>query len=360
MPPEDRGAPDGRPPRLSIILPTYDRARFMPEAIASIRAQAFDDWELIVVDDGSTDGTRGLVEELFGGVRQPTRYVYQENQGAYGARNTGMDLARGQYVAFFDSDDLWLPHHLRDCVAALDENQDVDWVYGAGRQVEESSGAILWPHSFYDEGQPRPFLGLEARHSGSLRIIDDPTVVSCLILQGLYCGLQNSVLRVRVFDRLRFPPYPVGEDQAFAILALKSGYRLGYLDDIHVLKLVHPGGVSAGWAGSNFSHQVGAIRSLVEALESLSDQVDFTRRERVALRRRISRELFWTLGYSLLGRNGDIEGAQEAYRRALGTWPWDPLCWKTICVSWLRCLRFRSPDEERTIRIGGTAEKKVS
>src|SRR5437762_11880112 len=100
-----------RPPAVSIILPTYNRSKFLPQALASIRGQTFADWELIVVDDGSSDDTGELVRALTADVRQSVRYGYQQNQGAYAARNTGLDLARGRYVAFFDSDDVWLPHH---------------------------------------------------------------------------------------------------------------------------------------------------------------------------------------------------------------------------------------------------------
>src|SRR5262245_36376166 len=104
--------------KVSILLPTYNRAAFLPQAFDAIRGQEFGDWELIVIDDGSSDATEQVVRERTAGWAQPVRYVRQENAGAYGARNTGLDLAGGKYVAFYDSDDLWLPHHLRDSVAA--------------------------------------------------------------------------------------------------------------------------------------------------------------------------------------------------------------------------------------------------
>src|SRR5262245_20654457 len=110
-----RGSCPDQPARVSIILPTYNRAPFLPQALASIRSQQYTDWELIVVDDGSRDDTPLVVARLFADTPQPTRYVRQENQGAYAARNTGLGVAQGEYVAFFDSDDLWLPHHLRNC-----------------------------------------------------------------------------------------------------------------------------------------------------------------------------------------------------------------------------------------------------
>src|SRR4051794_19288059 len=127
-------------PAVSVILPTYNRAKFLPQAFASIKSQTFTDWELIVVDDGSTDDTRSVVEEQTRGWAQPVRYHRQENRGAYGARNAGLDLTRGESVAFFDSDDVWLPHHLADCAAALADNPDVDWVYGASRIVDQETG----------------------------------------------------------------------------------------------------------------------------------------------------------------------------------------------------------------------------
>src|SRR5437588_4890249 len=92
-------------PSVSIILPTYNHARFLPQAITSIKSQLFTDWELIVVDDGSSDDTRATLEGLKIGLPQPVRYVHQENRGPYLARLAGIRLARGKYIACFDSDD---------------------------------------------------------------------------------------------------------------------------------------------------------------------------------------------------------------------------------------------------------------
>jgi glycosyltransferase involved in cell wall biosynthesis len=95
-------------PRVSIVLPTYNRRDTILRAIGSVRAQTFEDWELIVVDDGSTDGTGELVANL----DRRIRLVVQENQGVGGARNAALARVRGSLVAFLDSDDEWTPHHL--------------------------------------------------------------------------------------------------------------------------------------------------------------------------------------------------------------------------------------------------------
>ena len=98
---------------VSVIMPTYNRRQTIQSAIASVQRQTFQDWELIVVDDGSTDGTASLIE------RSDPRLVLirQENQGVNAARNAAMLRAQGRYIAFLDSDDEWLPHHLELSVA---------------------------------------------------------------------------------------------------------------------------------------------------------------------------------------------------------------------------------------------------
>src|SRR6186997_2162819 len=112
---------------VSIVLPTFNRESFLAQAFSSIAAQEYPHWELIVVDDGSTDGTAAEVQRLIPTMPGPVKYVRQDNRGAYGARNTGCRHATGDYISFFDSDDLWFPHHLRRCVEALDAHADLDW-----------------------------------------------------------------------------------------------------------------------------------------------------------------------------------------------------------------------------------------
>jgi glycosyltransferase involved in cell wall biosynthesis len=103
-------------PKVSIILPTYNRADTIMRAIKSAQAQTFQDWELIVVDDGSTDDTAALIA----GVEPRMVLIRQPNRGFTEARNAGIRAARSPYIAFLDSDDEFLPHHLELCVAFLD------------------------------------------------------------------------------------------------------------------------------------------------------------------------------------------------------------------------------------------------
>ena len=96
--------------KFTIIIPTYNRAAFLPNAIESVLAQTYTNWELIVVDDGSTDNTKDVVSQY-----SDSRiiYIYQQNAERSAARNNGIAHAKGDYVCFLDSDNVMLPNRLQ-------------------------------------------------------------------------------------------------------------------------------------------------------------------------------------------------------------------------------------------------------
>ncbi len=123
-------------PKVSVIIPTYNRADLILEAIESVTAQTFKDYEIIIVDDGSTDSTAAVLEQLINS--GTINYVYQNNQGESAARNHAMRLAQGQYYAFLDSDDLFLPTKLEKQVAYLDAHVSVGLVHSLYRKFSET------------------------------------------------------------------------------------------------------------------------------------------------------------------------------------------------------------------------------
>jgi glycosyltransferase involved in cell wall biosynthesis len=106
-------------PKVSVIIPTYNRLFMLKEAVDSVLAQGFEDMELIVVDDGSTDGTAEEMKEYGGRVRL---LQHAGTKGVSAARNKGVLYARGKYIAFLDSDDLWVKGKVKIQVAFLDDN----------------------------------------------------------------------------------------------------------------------------------------------------------------------------------------------------------------------------------------------
>lgn len=109
-------------PVFSVVIPVYNRARLLERALSSVLAQSFPDFEIVVVDDGSIDDP-GKVVDAIGNSR--IRFVRQENRGGGSARNAGIDLATGRYIAFLDSDDQFLPHHLSTMKTLLESGPGI-------------------------------------------------------------------------------------------------------------------------------------------------------------------------------------------------------------------------------------------
>jgi hypothetical protein len=125
----------GGSPRVSVVVPAYNVAPFIEQCLSSVLTQSFSDLELIVVDDGSSDSTLAVVEA----VDDPrVQTVRKENGGCASARNAGAAQARGEFLAFLDGDDYWLPNMLSTGVALLQEHPEVDVLFFLSRAVDES------------------------------------------------------------------------------------------------------------------------------------------------------------------------------------------------------------------------------
>lgn len=130
-------------PRVSVIIPTHNRAEMVGQSISSVQEQSFTDWECVVVDDGSTDHTEGVVQRVAGDDPR-VRYLFQQGSGSPGAtRNSGVTLSSGALVAFLDDDDLWLPDKLQRQVALMDAEPDVCLTFGQVQRFGAEQG--IWP-----------------------------------------------------------------------------------------------------------------------------------------------------------------------------------------------------------------------
>jgi glycosyltransferase involved in cell wall biosynthesis len=113
-------------PKVTVVIPAYNAIRYLPETMETALGQSFTDFEVLVINDGSTDSTPEWVSAV---TDKRVRMVSQENKGLAGARNAGVIHALGEYIAFLDADDLWEPTKLEKQVRCLDENSSVGLVY---------------------------------------------------------------------------------------------------------------------------------------------------------------------------------------------------------------------------------------
>jgi len=202
---------------VSVVIPTYNRCGYLQQAIESVLSQVYGDFEVIVVDDGSTDGTARVVAGFDDG---RVRYLYQPNAGRSAARNRGIEVARGMYLAFLDDDDLYLPHKLACQVAFLESHPEIDLVSAGVRLIDEH-GAVrgVW-RTWLDQPQL--------------------TLMDCLYA----CPLPTcSVLfRRRVLGHLDHwfdPDFDLAEDTDFFLRLLLAGCRIDWLPEIVAVYRIH-------------------------------------------------------------------------------------------------------------------------
>lgn len=132
-------------PLISVIIPTYNSEKYLPEAIESVLAQTYEPLEIIVIDDGSTDNTSEAIKRFGSSIQ----YHCQVNSGSAAARNLGIELAKGDFFAFLDADDLWVEDKMTRQIKAFENNPELDIVFGLVQQfhspdLEESMKAKIY------------------------------------------------------------------------------------------------------------------------------------------------------------------------------------------------------------------------
>jgi glycosyltransferase involved in cell wall biosynthesis len=192
-------------PAVSVITPAFNVESYLAEAVESVLAQTFTDWELVIVDDGSRDGTRALAERYRAAHPDRIVVVSQENRGLAAARNTGLRVARGAVLALLDSDDAWTPAFLAEQMGLLDAHPEAAIVTGnATVRGGPENGRPARPEN--DE-RPAPDL---------VEILRDETAVFIM-----------SVFRRAVVDRIGGfdERFRTNEDYDFWIRAASAGFR---------------------------------------------------------------------------------------------------------------------------------------
>ncbi len=134
-----------RNPIVSVIVPTYNAEKFVAETIQSVQAQTYSNWEMIIVDDGSTDNTASIIKQA---IENDSRihYYYQTNGKQGKARNLAIKHALGKYLAFIDADDLWHPQKLEKQIHVFDHIPEVDLVYCNGISFMDTIQNIIQTH----------------------------------------------------------------------------------------------------------------------------------------------------------------------------------------------------------------------
>lgn len=213
-------------PTVSVLMPVFNGGPFLAEAIESALAQKYRSFELVIVDDGSTDGSGEIASAYGRRLPEQIRMVQQANAGLPAARNRAMGMARGEYFALLDADDRWRPEHLELAMAAFDSDPDVGLVHGNIRRIDAHGRPIDVPQRRWSR-EPDPFVALALRREH----VACPTAVFS----------RDCVLSVGGFDA-QFTG--LGCEDRDLWLRIAERYRVRYLDVVMADYRMHAGGMS--------------------------------------------------------------------------------------------------------------------
>lgn len=223
-------------PVVSIVMIFYNAAEFIEEAIDSVLTQTYSDWELLLVDDGGTDGSEAIALRYAAEHPARIRYLHhpaRENRGTSATRNLGIASARGRYLTELDADDVWLPGFLERRVGILEARADVDMVFGP---VQRWFGWTGKPEDVKKDWVARPW-------EPCGEIIEPPRLVSTLLQQASLGGVPKGLLlrREAVEEVGKYPAEfrDMYEDQAL-LCKLGLRYRAFYLPDWDYRYRRHP------------------------------------------------------------------------------------------------------------------------
>lgn len=215
--------------------------------------------------------------------------------------------------------------------ASRDEYPNIDWIYFACRRVDYFDQSLLLQSTFYTFDKPNLLFSLVKETLGDVNILDNENASLGQLTEGIDSGLQNSVIKHRVFEKLTIPDFRIGEDRLFILQALKSGFTLGFVDKVAVTYFVHDGNTSdTKHKDENYPKRISAMKMLLESYEQTRNFVELNAIENKALNKRLAGDYFWKLGYSLYGANKQYTQAIKCMAKAIRLTPDNIKFYKTL------------------------------
>lgn len=247
-------------PLVSVIIPAFKVADFIAETISSVLNQSVSNYEIIVINDGSPDTE--LLERNMSPFAYSLTYIKQPNRGAGAARNAGLQLARGEFVAFLDGDDLWLPNFLEEQLRLIRSDGGFDMVYADAINLEGSTPSRTTNMDMNPSEGP---VTMEALVSGRCNVVTSSVVAR-----------RKTIVDVGLFDEA----FPNSQDFDLWLRLAKEGARITYQKVVLVERRIYEGSLA--------SDPIKSFSGEVKVLEKTARRNDLTNAERTALEKKLA------------------------------------------------------------------------
>ena len=279
--------------RISVIITTFNRAQFVKKAINSVLNQTYQDVEIIVVDDGSTDNTKSIVNSY----GEQVRYIYQENKGAASARNAGIEKSKGEYITFLDSDDYYKKDNLLKKLSFLESNLQTRWLYSDWQYIDEKGEHL-------DKGSVR-FDYFNKKLSGE--------IFEELFYKRNFIATDTVVVKRSVLEDVGFfdPTIPSQEEYDLW-LRVSATYPVHYINEVLVIVTIHPDSLS-----TDFSKWAYGNALIIDKIEKILPD-NFTVRKRIMDRMHADKYTFLARDFV---QKGQFKKAMNAYWQSIKRLP---------------------------------------
>lgn len=258
---------------ISVIVPVFNAERYVSECVQSVLDQNYSSWQLILVDDGSTDGSGAICRD-FAERDERIKYIYTQNKGACNARNIGIECAIGDYIFFMDADDSIMPNALQLCIDKM-ESAEVDIVCASCRTLRENGKPYHQSEKMFVEDV----------------VIDNMQMAKDVLTYKTLCSIWGKLYKKSIIDDVRFDINAKrGQDVLFLItLLVKSQFQiLRCADQIYNYRILR-NSLSHG----KREHQIQLLRNLIENLELKMNDIDI-------LHNKLAPYVSYAILYSLL------------------------------------------------------------
>lgn len=293
-------------PKVSVIMPTYNHGSFLRKALDSVRAQTLVDWEVIVVNNFSTDDTKEIVVS-YGDPR--IRLISFRNFGVIGSsRNRGLMLARSPFVAFLDSDDFWYPRKLEICLKKIALGYDL----------------VCHSEIWAGPGDRRRVVhyGPEKKATYEKLLLEGNCISTSAVV-----AKREWLERVEGFSEQR--EFVTAEDYALWLKLAKQGARIGFMRQVLGEYLIHEGGHSAA-----VKRNMQAVMAVVDSFGAEVNPSEFRLRRRKAI--------VWYSAARGFQHHGENKKAWEYLVRAISLYPWELRFYFGILRHWMGAVCFRN------------------